>query len=413
MSNQPMSSRLLAQPSPAGAAAEPRSDAQRIAAALERIEAVIRREPATIAELRADLAEVVETVAALRAAVDAAGQRYTEIGALLQDLERRMLRMTMLLGPAPESAAPAAQEPERPADEQAFLDAIGVDTPPGAAPSAEADRVPTVSEVVSQLGRSDAAAEQPDAAAGHATAVAMLEAMVGELAVAMPAAAPAASNEADRDAAEDRAPAPPPDFTQLDDMPYFAAELGTAVIFDPTPGPAEPAPQSEPEPGETDAEPDTEPGETDADLGETDEIATDSDLDALLFEPPPPQAEPDPAVLLLEPASAPSEPAPQSISDLPESHPQAAAAAFDPPMPGHPLVIEAPLPPPPAAWDIELPVPANARRQSEPPAAWQVEPPAAAPAALPHRPGSAAGAAVDPLAALNAMSDEEKIALFE
>jgi hypothetical protein len=397
MSNGPMSSRLLAQPSPAGAAAEPRSDAQRIAAALERIEAAIRREPATIAELRADLAEVVETVAALRAAVDAAGQRYTAVGALVQDLERRMLRMTLLLGPARdagEALSSGTQPQGRPADEQAFLDAMGAGTP-----HAETDRVPTVSEVVSQLGRSgDAAAAKPEQAAGSATAVAMLEAMVEELAAAIPETRPAAG-AADDGGAEDGAAAPPPDFMQLDEMPYFPAELGTAVIFDARPEPDAPVPQ--PEPARA-AEPDVEPGETE-------EVTADSDLDALLFEPS--HVENDPAAFLLDasPADA-RQPATPQEGAAPS---QAVTKAPEASIGGHEPPIDPPEPP--AAWDIDLPMPANARRQGEPQAAWHVEPPApaTAPAVLPHRPGIAAAAAPDPLAALNSMSDEEKIALFE
>jgi hypothetical protein len=52
------------------------------------------------------------------------------------------------------------------------------------------------------------------------------------------------------------------------------------------------------------------------------------------------------------------------------------------------------------------------KRESEPQAAWEVELPAPAVAAAIGRP-AATEPAPNPLAALNAMSDEEKIALFE
>jgi hypothetical protein len=426
MSNEPMSSRLLAQPSPAPAAPAAGSDTQRIAAALERIETAIRAEPATIGELRADLGDVVETVAALRAAVDAAGQRYTAVGALLQDLERRILRMVMLLGPAPEVAGPPAQEPERPQEEQAFLDAMGADAAlPDPAAAAEAARVPTVSGVVSQLGRGgDMPAAGPEQAAGRsATAVAMLEAMVEELAAAIPAAQPT-DDAADTGASEPEAsfassaaqsdqPAMPEgellsQLARMEEMPYLPPEVGAAVIF-----------ESKAEPGDTEADepqPASAPGsapapeETQSPI-EPGDAATDGELDALLFEPPPTESEP--AAFLLDPsaADAPQPAAPQDEAAAPA---QAVTKAAEASIAGHEPPVDAPEPPePPSAWHIDPPSPAGVKRDAAPPASWTVEPPVPAAGVLPHRPVRVAEPASDPLAALKSMSDEEKIALFE
>jgi hypothetical protein len=416
MSNEPTSKRLLAPPSPASA--EPpggtRSDADRIAAALERMETAVRGEPDTIERLRADLVEVVETIAQIRAAVDAAGQRYTDVGVLLQDLERRTQRMMILVGPVSEA------EP-RPADEQAFLAAMSADE--STAPQAGAARVPTVSGVVSQLGRAaDSAAadtSEPDrTAGGNVTTVAMLEAMVEELAASMPAGprseapAPDAGSPAPEwtsttgEAASDEPVMPEVDllsnFARVEERPYLPADLGTAVIF------------------EAKARPEAKaPGEP---VTETTSEADDSDLDALLFEPPG-EAESDPAAFLLEPPPLPAHgpPAAEPSQDpMSVSSETPAAEASQPSIVEQPPPAGEPAAEPQSAWNVELPPLAVTKRASEPHEAWTIEPPSPANVALPplaaaaqDRPPLAAGAAHDPFAPLRAMTDEEKIALFE
>ena len=210
MSNEPMLKRLTVQ-SPA---AEARSDAEKMQAALQRMQAAMRQ-PEAIERLRGDLDEMREVIANVRTAL----LTDSDPSALLDDLENRTERlMAAVIGgaatlPAEPPAAVVAGEPaailraEEPAaalpaedalpfDEQAFLDALRDDpyaemavetaTAPQAdvAPQAEPDRVPTVSGVYSKLGLAhDTGLE---AEPGQATAVAMLESMVEELAASMP-----------------------------------------------------------------------------------------------------------------------------------------------------------------------------------------------------------------------------------
>ena len=187
MSNEPTFKRLLAQQTATEPAAE--VSTERMLAAIELMESAIRSEPETIARLRAELGEMANAIAQIRSAVDAARQRATDIDTLLQGLEDRTRRMIALVSP-PADVADAgtsiATPPARPADEQAFLDAMGTGAATKAAPRTEPDRVPTVSNVVSQLG--GASDETPPASESEATSVAMLEAMVEALAAAMPAA---------------------------------------------------------------------------------------------------------------------------------------------------------------------------------------------------------------------------------
>ncbi len=189
MSNEPTSQRLLA-PVPDGPA-EALSEADRMAAAVQRMETAVRTERSSIEQLRADFAEMMQSVAQIRAAVTAIGRQHVEVDGLLAQFEARAQSMAARLAPLPsvtESETPAAiaetvAEP-RPPEEQAFLDAIG--TGPIAETKTVTDQVPTVSGVVSQLGRADPAEASEPADASGRTTVAMLEAMVEELTAAMP-----------------------------------------------------------------------------------------------------------------------------------------------------------------------------------------------------------------------------------
>ena len=184
MSNEPTSQRLLAP----GPAAEPMSETDRMAAAVQRMETAVRTERHSIEQLRAEFAEMMQSVAQIRAAVSAIGQRHVEVDGLLEQLEvhaqSMAARLVPLQAPAePETAAEPVTEP-RTSEEQAFLDALGAG--PIGVVQVEADQVPTVSGVVSQLGRADPAEAAEPAATPGITTVAMLEAMVEELTAAIP-----------------------------------------------------------------------------------------------------------------------------------------------------------------------------------------------------------------------------------
>jgi hypothetical protein len=150
------------------------------------------------ARLRSEIAEVLATIAQAKAALDDARRRHDEADSLLRDAESRAQLMLGLIASAADAEPPVADaEPPAPVDEahlrsveeQAFLDALGLYDAVEVAPDArqfsqEPERVPTVSDVVSQLGRggTEPAALQAD----ETNAVRMLEAMVEELAAAMP-----------------------------------------------------------------------------------------------------------------------------------------------------------------------------------------------------------------------------------
>ncbi len=403
MSNEPTVKRLLAQ-SPAAPADAANSDAEKMLAAFDRMKAALHGGPDGIERLRAELGEMANVIAQIRLAVDA--ELDCDLGALLRDLETRTERLIELISPPPEAveATPVPEPPARPFDEQAFLDALGVDDEP------DPDRVPTVSNVVSQLGRApDAEAEkaadidQATSGSEQTTTVAMLKAMVEELAASMPATPPQPEAAETQPAASSDPTVPDVELlaslARMKAMPFLPPEVGTAVIFGakakpqltvteataPDPAPAAAAeppafsepilimPPLDPIEDDTESEPTLEaspPAETPP---EAEAAPTDVDLDALLFEPPP-EPEPDPAAFLLEPAPWPTQAPPaQTAEPALESEPEPTTSQ--------------------TSWAVELPSPASV--------------------AAPERPRLPTGAAPDPLAPLKAMSDEEKIALFE
>ena len=431
MSNEPVRKRKVA---------EPASELETVQAALQRIESAVSD---AAGRLRAELAEMIEVIGHVRQAV----LTDSDPGALLNDLETRTARLLADL------EGRAVGEPSRvgsrPADEQAFLDAM-------ADARAPVD-VPTVSAVVSRLGRGEEPSlEEPSE---RPNAVAKLEAMVEQLAATMRAApatveaatqatpgetAPAAWIEsasapeeppadephepigftemapevlefilqartadwpeavAPEAALEPQAPpepvatvapelpspsaparpSPMPDIELLDNFvrttrPFIPPELGKAVIFEPrTEAPADirPAQAAVPPPPQPEAAPSARlplaewPGPPLAEAvlvmpaaepqppsePPAEPKTGETDLDAMLFEKEP-EGDPDPAAMLLD--------------DAPEAEPDPAASLFEP----EPLQ----------------------------------------PAPLPQRPLRERPTVADPLAPLKAMSDEERIALFE
>lgn len=467
MSNEAPSKRLLARPSPAPPEPAPaaNADVEQMLTALEWMEAATQGEPNAINHLR-DLGELAKVVADVRLAVEAKGALDQQLRALLQDLEGRIQNMTALAGPhsnARVADRPSAEPEARSSEEQAFLDALGVDAgaePPTAKKPAEPAHVPTVSDVFSQLGRAGEGAVEPSETAhpssGEITTVAMLEAMVENLAASMSAAQPEPraappAQEAEitlpetKPLVEDSASLPEPagsgrpimpelellsNFARTEAVPYLPPEIGTAVIFEAKAGREAAAGGTARETTHAagDAQPDVAAGQPSAlsalgepmvimppidveDATDTNTVVaeqnlsepsseppmetgpSDLDLEALLFEPQP-QAEPDPAAFLLEP-----DPWPRPVSRSAQSTPPEAASVEPPtaaaaaPATRTQKLATAAAAAPPASWQLDMPAPA-AISNREPPA------PAARP---PH----------DPLAPLKAMSDEEKIALFE
>lgn len=513
MSNEPMAKRLLDRPAdpqqPAG------GDAQRMLAALERLETALRERSNALDLMRTDLRETAKLIAKAWDALDAEG-RLDNASMLLHGLEASIRRMMLFVETVPEvpdlglpaAASVATAPPEarhRSADEIAFIEAMTHDTPDATAsepisvtedmpvaehvssPSAEPDRVPTVSNVVAQLGRPDDPVEAaaPARTRDAATAVARLEALVEELAASMPPAGrspdavamPGAASEPisepileqpaskpapepsqpqvlpepvlvsryrearDEPAGPESAPseagsaeppaaaiAPPrytrviPEIELLSNLermvstPYPEPQLGRAVIFEPE-APPEAAPTRVPDAPRTEAGAASPPAPPPA------AESGDGDLEALLFEP---QAEPevDPAALLFEP-----------LSTLDPAAPQ-------PPAPAAPAAAVAPPAPPPAephepndggelTWEFEMPTPAALAKPpqpqpaqvqapppepaSEPETSWEIEPLAPAAPAMPPRAPDTRSAATrdDPLAPIKAMTDAERIALFE
>ena len=400
MSNAPMFKRLLAGPAldRAKPEARPNLDAERMLAAVGRMESAVRGERDTLERLRAHLGEILNAIEGARAAADAAAASQT---ALLRSLEGCIKEMSELVGavslggkPGSADAPPIAQPPPRPADEQAFFEAMRERShvEPVPAPEADDPRVPTVSDVVSQLGRAGDASTADEAASGNAatggevTTVAMLETMVEALAASMPAAAPAEPEAMPEAAASSRRDPIMPEvellssLARVEAMPLLPAEMGTAVIFAPKPDfaatppdqaqPAEPDPQTPPA-AEAPAGQNLEATPSGEPANEPLAQAGEPDLEMLLFEP---QPETDPAGFLLESTAWDHDPPQLQATSEPAAAPE----------------------PPPAEQEPEArPAPAAAPRQRED-----------------LRQDLRQDLRHDPLAPLKAMSDEEKIALF-
>jgi nicotinate-nucleotide--dimethylbenzimidazole phosphoribosyltransferase len=245
---------------PRPAFAEFGADAELVLTALGRMVASLRGERGTLERLHAALSEAAGAIAEAKAAMQMRGPAGggVDVGTLLDELEHRIdAMMEIVTGGPPGAAAQAAvaaaavasapveaPPPETATPEAALLDDLtfvpvgaepeqpmseaSPDDGPEPAPAvhdrseatpAPAERVPTVSGVVSRLGRAGDGAALDDAAAagggesGDVPTVSMLQAMVQALNAAAPEAAPAA---------EDLAAAAP----QPDPAPAVAAQVG-------------------------------------------------------------------------------------------------------------------------------------------------------------------------------------------
>ncbi len=362
--------------------------------ALSRIENAIQREGSVLGQLCADLAEMADAIAQAKAALELAGaaepaasEHDIRVRLLLEQLEGRINGLIDMVGVARARLAPAPAESVDPST-----------TPVGTERHQDSGRVPTVSNVVSRLGRADAASansvEPRDRAppgSDDAPSVSMLEAMVEALAAQVPdmPAAPAPETISSRAAnGAPRAPASPgnrqptlspetaPDasgsvepsadlmsnFKRMSAIPFLPPEIGTAVIFTPRPPPAAAPdpPPSKPAPATS-----AEAGSPPASAAEP-----EADPDAFLFDPA--ESESDVAAFLFEEAASDTGIEPDR-AESPAAGPAAAAPAVGP-----------------------APAPADE-------ACDATAPTASAPETAPP---------YDPLAPLKSMSDEEKIALF-
>lgn len=447
----------------------------------------IHDEHATFEVLRAQLGEMAQAIAEARAAIKPggdAGAQAVDVGALIGALEARIEAMTGLLGGAAETV-PAAAEPETVAEPAPPAKIASVSEPAAAEAPDQHDRVPTVSDVVSQLSRSDdtfVPFGHPSDAPSPITDedVAMLEAMVEALTAPTPESPPPAElvEPAVEEAAASmpepvmpEAPAPeaslpeilPPEqepspadafaaplspprapmmpeldlmsnFAQMEAVPFMPSEVGTPVIFAKSPAPSEPEPEPTPV---LETQPES--------AAVTIEAATE--LETVAFAPPAdpvpaiePQPEPEAVIVLQPPADVVIEDAVIEPQPQPETLPVDAASvpepvAFAPPSELDPIEHTPPAAPAPAPEadepDFDLGDLLFEPEAEADPADFllgpaPMQPPAArassptldhapmTPATLVEQPAPAASAPRphDPLAPLNAMSDEEKIALF-
>jgi hypothetical protein len=198
MSSEPIASAPQASEAPGP---EFIADAELVLAALSRMEAAVQADRAALAALRPALAEFAVALGNAKQAVTLGAERPLDIAMLLDALEQRVDVMIEIAGrePAPPPLPPPPTELAAPRDE---------DRP------AEVARVPTVSAVVSQLGRDD---ESPVGPPEAAPSVSELAAMVQALSAPVPdAAAPSPETEASpgMEAVATAEPSPAPTMTE-------------------------------------------------------------------------------------------------------------------------------------------------------------------------------------------------------
>jgi hypothetical protein len=352
---------------------------------------------------------------------------------LLDEFEHRVDAMIEISGGSQAvagevaAAAPVAEPAPEPEPEQ---------------PAAEADQVPTVSGVVSQLGPQETAAEA-DRAEPPQTSVAMLTAMVEALSASIPAAEPE----------PEQAAAPEPEQAVMPEAEQAAAPEPEAIAPEPEP---EPEPTAAPEPEQAASEPEqAAPAEPvalepafDAALPvaalaqESSLLASLERMEARPFPPPdegtaviftrpgpnllampmpePPavqQAEPEP--MAATPAAGPDSVAPAQMDVAAADIPATEALAEFPPAAPEPEAMAADadaVPPEPEAQAADPDFdPADFLFGPEPepdPAAFLLDPPPA-PVSQPQQALAPRDAAADdPLRAIKAMSPEERLAVF-
>jgi hypothetical protein len=237
---------------PSAAAPDLVSDAAAAFAAIGRMEATIRSDRAAFRRLRDEALAMVNAITDAKAALQAAaikpdatsGGKAIEIGALLHDFEGRLNAMLFLVDFVCEGAS--------------------------AAPARELDHVPTVSDVVSRLGRGPADGDRSGVAVGAGSdevpSVSMLGALVEALNASISTAEPTAGTASGADAASAAIAAMEPDrrgapsevahpaataplaqpaaalpaapegdlldsFARMAAIPILPPEIGTAVIF--------------------------------------------------------------------------------------------------------------------------------------------------------------------------------------
>jgi hypothetical protein len=197
------------------------NDAELVIAAIARMQAAMRGERAAFARLQGELEAMAKAIAQARAHLqgeaiesDAAmGGKGVALAALLDEIELRVDTMRELAGQHVCAGAPALVVAPPPPAEQVTAERAGEDNGTAAMTAADAParaapgRVPTVSDVVSRLGRlneealpaSDRDKITPPRTAHDVPTVSMLEAMVEALTASAPAAPGDSRSVADAD----------------------------------------------------------------------------------------------------------------------------------------------------------------------------------------------------------------------
>ena len=336
------------------------ADAELVLAALNRMEAAVHADRAALAKLRPALAELAVALGSAKRAVTLGAERPLDVAMLLDVLEHRVDAMIEIAGgePVPQPLTPPPIEPAAPRAEYRLAES----------------RVPTVSDVVSRLGRGDDPhADTPEAG----PSVSELQAMVQAL------SAPPPEADAGPEPAA-MAPLPPP---QTQPAPAIAPETAeTIATADPSPHAAADGTRKAESAWLARAELQAPP----APWPETAVFVLAPALDWPAPSVGP--AEPQAAVAVPAAAAAPSEATRDpDIDDLaallfePDlDRPAGAETKAGPQQPGPPVAAMTPI----AAASTQVPEPKQSSAEQ--------------PSSHRH----------DPLAPLNAMSPEERLALF-
>ena len=227
MSSEPIASAPQASEAPP---AEFVADAELVLAALSRMESAVQADRAALAALRPALAELAAALRNAKQAVTLDAERPLDIAMLLDALEHRVDAMIEIAGdePVPSPLMPPPIEPAALRDEVRPAEVAGV---------------PTVSAVVSRLGRDD---DSPVGLPEAGPSVSELEAMVQALSAPVPdAAAPSPETEASpgMEAVATAEPSPSPTTAESSDtesawlarIAELQASLADGVVSEATP----------------------------------------------------------------------------------------------------------------------------------------------------------------------------------